>query len=93
MAPTRTELIDLFWRSFWTFAASLIGNITYDGISNLTATSLKALAIAAFYSMLVTVVKTYISNKGGTGTATERLSAPVGLLKPVASNNATPAGT
>jgi hypothetical protein len=90
MAPTKTELIDLFWRSLWTFIATFIGGLTAAG-TGLVDASARDLALIAATGAVLTLVKVFASNKLGTGTATDKASAPAGLPQPVASNNATPA--
>lgn len=90
MAPTKTELIDLFYRSAWTFIAAVIGLLTSNG-AGITDLSIEQIVKAAGLTILTTVVKVFVSNKLGTGTATEAASAPSGFPQPAASNNATPA--
>lgn len=89
LAPTKTEIIDLWWRSFWTWAASFIGLLSANGL-DVVSLDLEQMAKVSALTVLTTVVKTYISNKNGSGTASER-SVPVVGLQPVASNSATPA--
>ncbi len=90
MAPTKTEIIDLFWRSLWTFVNTFVGSLLAAGTGWVHIDPQQAAMIAAVGAVL-TLVKSYASNKLGTGTATERPSAPAGLPQPVASDNATPA--
>jgi len=92
MIPTRTELVDLFFRAFWTGTNAYIGGLLAAGTGWVDVSSLDAAKIAAIGAVL-TVIKAYTSNKLGTGTATEKVSAPTGMLQPVASNFATPLGT
>lgn len=89
-APTKTEIIDLFWRSVWTLVNTFLGALVAAGTGIVDVSALDAAKVAALGAVL-TLVKAYASNKLGTGTATEKASAPPGLPQPVASNNATPA--
>jgi hypothetical protein len=90
MAPTKTELIDLFYRSMWTFIAAVIGLLVSNG-AHVTSLDFQQIMQAAGLTVVTTVVKVFVSNKLGTGTATEKESAPSGFPQPAASNNATPA--
>ena len=91
MAPNKTELIDLLWRSWWTFAAAFIGGLSAAG-TGWVDTDMREIAIVSGLSVLTTVVKVYVSNKAGTGTASQRQEPVVSALPaPVASNSATPA--
>lgn len=90
--PTTTELIDLFWRALWTALQAFSGGLVAIGTGAVDITAIEAGKIAAI-AAVAALIKTYASNKLGTGTATERGAAPAGLPQPVASDNATPAGT
>ncbi len=90
MAPTKTELIDLFWRSLWTFVNTFIGALLAAGTGWVHIDPSQAALVGGVGSVL-TLVKSYASNKLGTGTATTKESAPAGLPQPVASSFATPA--
>ena len=89
LAPTKTELVDLLWRSTWTFIAAATSGATVSSFSNIDIEALDLLVISGG-SAVVTLVKAFASNKLGTGTASSG-TAPAGLPAPVASNNATPA--
>src|SRR5262245_51804616 len=89
VAPTKTELIDLFCRSFWTFLSSFLGVLTAAG-SGIVDVSARNVAIISAFGAVATLVKAYASNKLGTGTATTKEEPSIGL-KPVASESATPA--
>ena len=89
--PTKTEIIDLFWRSVWTFLAAFIGILVGAGLGIANINALQSAELAGVGAVL-TLVKVFASNKLlGTGTASEKPSAVLGLAQPVASNNATPA--
>lgn len=88
MAPTKTELIDLFWRSWWTAINSYAGSLLASGLGIVDISALDAAKVAAIGAVL-TVVKSYASNKLGTGTATTRETPVVGP-PPAASTYATP---
>ncbi len=90
--PTKTEIIDLFFRSLWTGINAFLGSLFASGLGIVNISAIDAAKVAAIGAVL-TVIKAYASNKLGTGTATTRESAPAGLPQPVASNAATPAGT
>lgn len=87
--PTKTELIDLFYRALWTGAQAFIGGMLAAGSGVVDITAIDAGKIAAIGAVL-SLIKTYASNKLGTGTATSKDEPTVGL-QPVASNAATPA--
>ena len=89
MVPTKTELIDLFWRALWTFIAAVSGGAAVDSLSNINVETLDLIVISGG-GAVVTMIKVYASNKIGTGTATSKPEASVGL-QPVASDSATPA--
>jgi hypothetical protein len=89
VAPTKTELVDLFWRSAWTWVAAFIGLLSANGL-DVVSLDLEQMAKVSALSVLTTVVKVFASNKLGTGTGTDRATPAVGL-QPVASNSATPA--
>lgn len=89
VVPTKTELIDLFYRALWTGGQAFIGGMLAAGSGVVDITGLEAGKVAAIAAVL-SLIKTYLSNKLGTGTATERTEPAVGL-QPVASNSATPA--
>lgn len=89
MVPTKTELIDLFYRALWTGAQAFIGGMLAAGSGVVDITGIEAGKIAATAAVL-SLIKTYLSNKLGTGTATSKTEATIGL-QPVASNSATPA--
>ena len=90
VVPSKTEIVDLFWRSIWTFIASFIGLISANGLDIVILDYVQMAKIAGL-TVLTTVIKTYVSNKNGTGTATE-LQRPILGTQPVASNSATPVG-
>ena len=90
MAPTKTEIIDLFWRSMWTFVNTFLGALLAAGTGWVHIDPAQGALISGIGAVL-TLIKSYASNKLGTGTATTRESAPAGLPQPVASTNATPA--
>jgi hypothetical protein len=87
--PTKTELIDLFWRSIWTFVGAFGGGTVVINIADWDIDATKLAAISGGGAVF-TLLKAYASNKLGTGTATSKTEASVGL-NPVASNSATPA--
>ncbi len=87
--PTKTEIVDLFWRGLWTAVSAFIGGLVAAGAGVVDISAIDAGKIAAIGAVL-TLVKAYSSNKLGTGTATSRDSAAIGLA-PVASLSATPA--
>ena len=87
--PTKTELIDLFWRSLWTFIGAFGGGTVVINIADWEIDAVKLAAISGGGAVF-TLIKAYGSNKLGTGTATSKETATVGL-QPVASNSATPA--
>lgn len=96
MGPTKTELIDLFWRSVWTFIEVGGGIMTGDAIAGMfrdghTSVGLGQTVLAAGAGAVIALIKSYGSNKLGTGTATTRETPAAGLPAPVASNAATPA--
>lgn len=94
MAPTKTEIIDLFWRSVWTFLEVFLGILSVDYIASIFdaggGVELGRLPLYAAGGAVAAVVKTYASNKLGTGTATDKAAPTVGLA-PVASEVAKPA--
>lgn len=90
VVPTKTELIDLFWRSLWTFIASLGGAQIVNAYFHWDISNIQ-MALISGGGAVFTVLKVYASNKLGTGTATSK-EAPVVGLPPVASNVATPSG-
>lgn len=95
VAPSKTELIDLFWRSVWTFLEVVGGIITGDFIMQAIdgggGIQMARLPLYAGAGAVIAGIKTFASNKAGTGTATSKPSAPAGFLQPVASDHATPA--
>lgn len=92
--PTKTEVIDIVYRSGWTYAAAFFGSffdaVIQHGIDDLTLLLLGTILRTAAFSALFTLAKAYISNKNGTGTATTRETPVVGP-PPVASTVALPA--
>lgn len=96
MAPTKTELIDLAWRCLWTFIQTFLAVLlTMPMLSDVDLgdevvvdiSGLGLAATAAFIAAVAavgSVVKTYASNKLGTGTATQRAQPAIGRA-PVAS--------
>lgn len=90
VVPTKTEIVDLIWRALWTFLASATSGAAITTLTDINIETLDLLVLSGG-GAVVTLVKAYASNKLGTGTASERTSAPAGLPQPVASNNATPA--
>lgn len=103
--PTKAEVIDLFWRSVWTFIASFLGafpgaalvvflsNIS-NGDAHISVNGIWIIIAPAIYAAcnaVVTLVKVYVSNKLGTGTATSRDAPVAGLVKPVATVSIAPA--
>lgn len=92
-APTKTELVDLFWRSIWTFIAAFTSGTAVNTLGDWNIDAVQLAAIAGG-GAVVTLIKAYSSNKLlGTGTASDKSSAVLGLPQPVASNNATPVGS
>lgn len=89
MAPSKTELIDLFWRSLWTFLSAFSGGELVNAFADWDIPTLQLMALSGG-GAVITLIKAYASNKLGTGTATSAESPKVGL-QPVASNSATPA--
>lgn len=101
--PTKTELIDLFWRCLWTFLQAFLGvvagipafrSVLSQEIVLPTVDDLRLYGLAgvvAGVAMVASAIKTYVSNKLGTGTATNKIVPAAGLPKPVASNIARPA--
>lgn len=92
IAPTRTELVDLLWRSVWTFLQVALGIITVTALMGDAQLEVWRIAFYSGGGAVISIVKTFASNKLGTGTATSQSSAPAGLPQPVASVHATPAG-
>jgi hypothetical protein len=78
VAPTGAEVKDLFWRSVWTFLQAGIGTATglplasSLGVGGLDLDALQTISVAAVVAgvaAVLSVVKTYSSNKLGTGAA------------------------
>lgn len=88
--PTKTEVIDLFWRAAWTGVNAFIGGLLAASTGIVDINALEAGKVAAIGALL-TLVKAYASNKLGTGTGTSRETPAVGL-QPVASLQAVPSG-
>jgi hypothetical protein len=74
----------------WTAIQAFTGGLLAAGTGIVDISALEVGYIAAF-GAVISLLKTYSSNKLGTGTATARESAMSGLAQPVASLNATPA--
>jgi hypothetical protein len=89
MIPTKTELIDLLFRALWTGLQAFIGGLLAAGTGIVDISAIDSAQVAAIGAVL-SLVKTYASNKLGTGTATERDKPVIGPA-PVASLNAVPA--
>lgn len=87
--PTKTELIDLLYRSLWTGIQAFIGGLLAAGSGIVDISAVDAGKVAAIGAVL-SLIKVYASNKLGTGTATERPTAAIGL-SPVASAVPAPA--
>lgn len=62
-APTKSELVDLFWRSLWTFVAAGLAGLTGTALLDLTAWQA---AGGAGLTALFTVVAVYARQKAGT---------------------------
>lgn len=88
MAPTKTELIDLGWRALWTFISTFLSGLTMAG-TGIIDISARNVALLSAGGAVASLIKTYTSNKLGTGTATTRETPVVGPA-PVASVIATP---
>ena len=86
--PTKTEIVDLLWRAFWTGSQAFIGGLLAAGSGVVNISALDAGKIAAIGAVL-SLIKTFASNKVGTGTSGSQ-PAPAGLPQPVASNYAIP---
>lgn len=50
--PTKADLSELFWRSFWTFAKVFLGGLTLAGTGAIDVEAYKVAAIAAAGSVL-----------------------------------------
>jgi Tfp pilus assembly PilM family ATPase len=89
MSLSKTELIDLFWRALWTFIAAATGGASVDSLFDIGIGNLDLILLSGG-GAVVTMLKTFASNKLGTGTGTSKPEASVGL-QPVASDSARPA--
>ena len=88
MSVSKTELVDMAWRTFWTAINAFIGGVLAAGSGVVDISALDAGKVAAIGATL-TLIKAFASNRLGTGTA-GTVSPPSGLPQPVASNIATP---
>ena len=89
-APTKTEIVDLFWRSLWTFIGAFTGGTVVTNLGGWDIDSLQLAAISGG-GAVVTLLKAYASNKLGTGTAASKAPPAMGMAEPVASESAVPA--
>lgn len=67
--PTKDELIDLWWHSFWTFVAAFGGINLGVSMLDLDVSMVEALALSGL-SQAVGVVTVYARQKAGTLPAT-----------------------
>lgn len=85
VAPTKAEIIDLFWRSTWTFIGAFTGGTVVTSIGGWDIDAVKLAAISGG-GAVVTLLKSYASNKLGTGTAASKSPPAANLPEPVVSD-------